>query len=291
MRRHVILGRRPFVIRPDNHPGPFPVTEEAVIQEPTESHAILDVPTVRTSKKPKKPKKPQGKERVDIDNVTFIIVNFKTAKLTRLAVSSLLTKYKVSVILIDNGSQDKSSGTVKRLGDRKCVRAILNKQNKGHGPALHQAIQLINTEFFFAMDSDCEVRKGGFLERMLKQMAANPNLYALGWRRWVDRGTGVPLEWHTNHTPKKRFVAYAHPAASLYRTAFYRELSPFIHHGAPTLHNMIGAEKHGFDVAGFPIFDYIKHLEAGTRRMYGGRWNPKDGEKPTVWRKDTGFPI
>jgi hypothetical protein len=58
---------------------------------------------------------------------------------------------------------------------------------------------------------------------------------------------------------------------------------------------MLDAEAAGYDVVNYPIFTYVKHLIAGTRRMYSGRgvgdWNPPAGMKPSNWDAKANLPI
>ncbi len=223
---------------------------------------------------------------VSVADVTAVIVNFKTLWLARQAHSSLLCYYDVPVVLVDNGSGDKATTQwVQAHG------GICNEQNIGHGPALNQAIrERVKTPFVLTLDSDCVVQKGGWLEEMVDFFFGS-KAYAIGWLRWVDRWSGVPLERHLDKPPADRFVRYIHPAVGLYDVEKYKTLRPFAQLGAPCLWNMIDAEAAGYVVKDYPVFDYVKHLVAGTRRMYGGRWNPETLEKPGEWRARDNHPI
>lgn len=216
-------------------------------------------------------------------DITAVIINYRTEHLIKQAVRTLRKAYpELALIVTDNGSGDRSTSYIKTLD---CT-TILNQHNIGHGRAIHQAIERVTTRYVFLMDSDCEVKRGDFLQAMLK---AIPGYYAVGWKRWVDRITGVSREWHANEPPSSKFVPYIHPAASLYNVDVYRQLPPAFHHGAPMLQNMVGAATKGHKVKSFPIFDYINHLVAGTRRMYGGHWEGKG--KPKTWKKEASYPI
>ena len=122
-------------------------------------------------------------------------------------------------------------------------------------------------------------------------MRADDNLYAIGWKRWVDRVSGVPKEWHTDKHPPEKFIPYIHPSAGLYRISMFHTLTPFIYHGAPCLDNMREASKRGLTVKSFPIRDYVTHLKAGTRRMYSGRWDPTERTKRKKWNAKDKYPI
>jgi glycosyltransferase involved in cell wall biosynthesis len=221
-----------------------------------------------------------------VDDVTAVIVNFKTLHLVQQAYESLRKYYDLPIILIDNGSADDSTNWIGEHG------GITHTENLGHGPAMHQAISGIQTRYVLTLDSDCIVRGGSWIEQMLTFFDDDPQAYAIGWLRYVDRWSGVPLEWHAHGKPKgARFVPYVHPAVAIYDVKKYRQMQPFVHHGAPALNNMVDAEERGYVVKSFQVFDYVKHLKAGTRRMYSGRWDPRTGEKPHRWRKDADYPI
>ena len=254
-------------------------------------------PTPVATSKPKVKDKPKSKPKITVQSsiakqVTVVIVNFKTKRLLACAYKSFRKFYPtVRMIFVDSGSMDESRELVKEIGGRAYNSFILFSTNVGHGPAMHQAIQEVDTPFVLTLDTDTETFKKGFLEKMVRQMKANDNLYALGWKRWVDRLSGVPLVWFTEKQPSERFVAYIHPSAGLYRMSMYRTLNGFVHHGAPCLHNMNDAVKRGFELQAFPISDYVKHLKAGTRRMYGGRWDPTNKTPRKKWKARDSYPI
>ena len=222
---------------------------------------------------------------VEVENVTAIIVNYKTLWLAKRAYQSLLNYYKLRIILVDNGSGD--AGTTKWI---QYNGGICNEHNLGHGPAMHAAVARVKTPYFLTLDSDCTVKAGGWLVEMVKELEQG-KLYAIGWLRYVDRLSGVPLEWHLTTQPPEKFVPYIHPAVGLYRTDKYRELRGFVNHGAPALLNMVDAQAKGWPVKGFPVFNHVDHMVAGTRRMYGGRWDPKDGDRPNKWKEGGSWPI
>lgn len=226
--------------------------------------------------------------------ITCIIVNFRTKKLTQAAVSSWMREYpNVPIVLVDNASGDDSTDLCRKFGEQHDhIRTLLNDDNIGHGPAMHRAIGSVHTSYIFTLDSDCEILKGGFLEKMLERLKDAERGYAVGWRRWVDKQSGVPIEWRLDSPPKAdKFIPYIHPHAALYDLAKYTTLPAFFHHGAPSLRNMRRAHQVGYKLIPFPVKDYVKHWEAGTRRMYDGRWNPRASERPKPWKENQRFPI
>ncbi len=222
--------------------------------------------------------------------VTVVIVNFKTHKLTQRCYESLQRVYPtIKTILIDNGSHDASTAHMKALlkNQEAHLRIKFLTSNVGHGPALHWGFQMADTEFVFALDSDCLVRCAGAIEGMVSRLQQKPLTYAIGWLRWVNFD-GVAAAKGASH---KGLSPYVHPAMSLYRRAMYYTLPPFVNSGAPAIFNMRYAHQRGLQVEDFPVKDYITHLIAGTRRMFGGRWNPKKNEKPRAWDAKQTYPI
>jgi len=217
--------------------------------------------------------------------VSFVIVNFKTLRLTKLCFETLRKVYpEEEVILIDNGSQDESTEYIRSVDAARC---FLLEHNIGHGPALHLGTQAIRTPYMFALDSDCVVLDGDFLEPMMALLQADPMAYATGWVRYVDLN-GIAAEGVFD---KSLYCPYAHPAMSLYKLSLYRTLPPFMHEGAPAVRNMQAAKKKGYKIIEFDTTPYIRHLCAGTRRLFGGRWNPKEGEKAGEWSISNMYPI
>jgi len=201
---------------------------------------------------------------LDLADVTAVTVNYRTADLTKRCVSSFLTQYpQVKFILIDNGSHDDSTSYIREVAAlHPNVSAIFNQANLFHGPALDQGTRVSKTRFVFTLDSDCEVKSGGFLELMIG-LFQDPSLYATGMLLLVDRfGFSLP-------PASKGGIQYVHPSAMLLERGKYAGLPPFVHHGAPCLRNMREAIKAGFTVSDFPVMDYISHDWRGTAGRYG----------------------
>ena len=237
-------------------------------------------------------------------DVTAIIVNYNTLGLLQTAANSF-TKYypNIELIIVDNHSTIDELGThmymdaCKDNPSRPCkTRLIYNNTNIGHGPAMHQAIQMVTTKYFYTLDTDTETFQTGHLEQMIRLLGAADNHYASGWLRWVNSG-GISADWYVprpndiEHT----FIPYIHPFAALYKTELYHKLTPFIHHGAPCIQNMIDAMNKGYKVFEFGISHYVRHLIGGTRRMYTGipqgDWAPTDDNKPAPWNPKAKVPI
>ena len=199
--------------------------------------------------------------------VTFTLVNYRTLDLTRACVEGLLGFYPaVPMLLVDNGSGDASTEWVRAVaGAHDNVTAIFNSSNRYHGPALDQALRAAVTPLVFTVDSDCEIRRGGFLEAM-SACLEDPRSYAVGDLRYKSRfGYTYAFE---RRDGRRRRIPYVHPAAMLLRRETYLRLPPFAHHGAPCLRNMSAVQRAGLRVDDFPIDEYVHHLAGGGSLVY-----------------------
>jgi len=205
-----------------------------------------------------------------LESITAVIVNYRTERLTERCVETLLRYYPdVHLILIDNGSQDGSTDYIMDLSIRKdTVTCIINEENLYHGPAMDQGIRSSTSRYVFILDSDCEILKGGFLEKMLV-LFNDPNLYAVGRLTSMDR-YGYETELRSS-----RVVRYVHPSAMLIDRHKYLRLSGFVHHGSPCLRNMKEAERQGYGVCGFPVHEFVLHYGRGTCSRYGYGLGPR----------------
>jgi hypothetical protein len=256
---------KPEETKPEPKPEPEPVSKPELL------------PTPKRARK--------RKPRVNVSSqITVIVVSFNTEHLLRDCLITFNQFYPdVPMIIVDNASQDASAQFAQEFAaEREKATVVLNETNVGHGPGMHQAIIQTETLYFFTLDTDCIVNQGSFLEAMLAQLKAG-DLYAIGWLRWVNRAGVATRKQIVSEEGKKGLTPYVHPCAALFDREKYLTLPPFTYTGSPCTTNFWTARAKGYQVGAFPIFEHVTHLVAGTRRMYGGRWNPKDGEMPGAW--------
>lgn len=210
-------------------------------------------------------------EAITPGDVTVILVNFRTEAFTRRSFETFRAAYpSTPMLLVDNGSGDGSTELIKEIAERDSfAEAILLDTNIFHGPAMHLGIQRAKTKFVFLLDSDTEVTRGGFLEKMLACFAEDPCVYAVGKQGWTNRFGYFPISEEERHT------AYVHPFASLIDRLKYLELAPFVHHGAPCYRNMWAAKKAGYRTVHFAIQDYIRHFGKVTAAQFGYGYDKK----------------
>jgi len=198
-----------------------------------------------------------------MNRITTVIVNYQTPKLLKKTVESFHNIYpSVEMILIDNGSGDKSPQLIKKWDDDQKIplSAIYFDENRYHGPAMDYALKnLVDTKYAFLLDSDTETRKAGFLEAMMKEAEQNNLIYGVGEIIRVNR---------RGFKDEKGEAVLATPFMLL-KTELYNRFSPFEHHGQPTLKNFREARNAGYELQNFPIQDYIYHEWRGTAGRYG----------------------
>ncbi len=200
---------------------------------------------------------------MDSKKVSACIINYQTPELTLQAVSSFRRYYPdIFLVLIDNGSKDDSVQLLKSNIHpySHITKFILNSHNIHHGPAMHQAMQICESEFILFLDSDCVVIECGFIEKMIEVIESDVNNYAVGKMVLLNkRGFDV----------KQNGYKYIRPICMLIRRELYFKIKPFERHGAPCLKNMISAVDHNFNLIGFKIEKYIFHKGRGTASLHG----------------------
>ena len=251
-----------------------------------------------------------------LDQVTAVIINWRTLQLTLQCIDGLLREYpELQLILVDNGSGDKvqsalhfmeiaksrantsailnhsnwcdrglpmprvglryTAGSARRVFDvhgaigkpfmaERVTRKLFTGGNVGHGPALHQVLKLCKTPYLLALDSDCVVQRGGFIERMLEPFS-DSKVYAVGREVKLDRrGTAQP--------PRKsrKGNSHIHGSVILLDVAKYHTLKPFVHYGTITLFNMPDAIAQGYKLVDYnigPGDTEVYHLFKGSRKL------------------------
>ena len=197
-------------------------------------------------------------------DVSAVIINYRTPDLALRAARSLRSFYTaLPLLLIDNGSHD-SSEEVLRAFARGNSELLLNERNMHHGPAMDQALRRLATGFVLFLDSDTEVLRAGLIERMQAALLERPQGYAAGKKIWMNRrGFDVPETAHGD--------SYIRPICMLLRRSMYFTLPHFERHGAPCLANMRAASARGLELIDFPVEEFIHHEGRGTASRHGYR--------------------
>jgi GT2 family glycosyltransferase len=195
-------------------------------------------------------------------SISTVVINFQTPDLLKTTVESFRKFYpEADIFLIDNGSKDSSHETLEQLkrNFQQHTKIIYLHENIFHGPAMHFAINEINSKYLFFLDSDTKTFNGGFLEEMVSILNSSEKIY----------GTGRFLTVNKRGFQVTKGISFPAPAYMMIRRDLYFQFPPFEHHGMPVLSNFSKALKSGFEFREFPIQNYIEHLWRGTAGRFG----------------------
>ncbi len=196
-----------------------------------------------------------------MNDLCVVCINFQTPDLLEVAIESFRKFYPTTpLLLVDNGSKDASTEKIRQLEKKFSgfTRSLLIEKNIFHGPAMHQAINMVSNEHVFFLDSDTETRQGGFLEQMIAELASD-NVYAVGRMDTVNK-----RGFHSNTGTSTVLSPYM-----MLRRKLYHNFPSFEHRGMPTLRNFTAAQRQGYVLKSFPIEKYIAHFGRGTASRYG----------------------
>jgi glycosyltransferase involved in cell wall biosynthesis len=193
-------------------------------------------------------------------DVTAIVVNYGTFRMTRNAIWSLHSLYPdLELLAIENGSPDDSATRLRELeAEIEPLNVVISETNLHHGPGMDAGLRRIKTRWALLFDSDALAFRQGFLEEMTK-VAVAAGAYMVGQRLLVD-DSGFVSEGGR---------PYIHPHCALVEREQYLALAPFERHGAPCLRNAHDAEDRGVVLADFPVADYVYHIGRGTVDVHG----------------------
>jgi hypothetical protein len=190
----------------------------------------------------------------DIKDITGIVLNWRTARMSRGAVVNLQKAYpELKEILIgDDGSHDGQGNYRGAYGreaynldertnmDNDLLKGIPNTryfefEHQGHGLTIDRIVEHVTTPLMLTMDSDLRVVKPGLLEKYLEEFNKNPDkIYGIGptlHNECVGKEGSVRIEFIDpfftlwNMAPLKRyprysFTNYVGPAGNHFGTAF-----------------------------------------------------------------------
>jgi hypothetical protein len=194
--------------------------------------------------------------------VTVAFVHYKTPDLLERAVRSFKLFYRVvPTMIFDNGSGEPSLELIHDLVKEYApsLQAHFSDRNLYHGPAMNRIMQLATTEFVCFLDTDTETRRGGFLEAMCDIFDMSDRIYGVGCVATVNH-RGFPA-------PQGRRVLVS--AFMMLRVRDYRLFPPFEHHGLPVMKHFRAAAAQGYELADFPVNEYVHHFGRGTAGLYG----------------------
>jgi len=201
------------------------------------------------------------------NDITVLICQRNTKTLIQLCLESLLTYYPdIPILIVDGNSDDDSIFYLRykslvypniKIWERKRMES---REYNSHGISLHEAIiELIKTKYVLLLDSDCIIKRAGFIEAMLSQFSDN-KLYATGTMMIVSNskdGHGAPKT-------EEDILFYPHPSCSIFRVDIYNQFAPFGNYGSPCVYNIKDAISKGWKMGTFPVDEYVMHLSGAS---------------------------
>lgn len=148
--------------------------------------------------------------------VTIAIPVYNAEKYIKYAIKSTLNQsYKnIELILINDGSTDKSLSIINSFKDRSCVRIVNDGINRGLIFRLNQSIELAQGELYARMDAD-DIMHPSRIEKQVAALLAEPSVDVIGTGLYsIDTNNKVRGVRYPKKFPSKNFIAhkcFAHP--------------------------------------------------------------------------------
>lgn len=108
--------------------------------------------------------------------ITALMSTYNSAHHVKETIDSIISQTypDFEFLIIDDGSTDNTVEVIQQYNDQR-IRLIQNKENKGVGACLNQALKLINTPYIAKVDSD-DISHPERFAKQLQYMQQNPTL-------------------------------------------------------------------------------------------------------------------
>ena len=112
--------------------------------------------------------------------VSVVTPNYNGEKFLKAFFDSLNqdSEYIGEVIIVDNGSSDKSRQIIKSVSADFPVILIENTQNLGFAPAVNQAVKASKYEYVFSLNNDTEIKKGS-IPHMIDLISSREDIFSV----------------------------------------------------------------------------------------------------------------
>ena len=112
--------------------------------------------------------------------VSVVTPNYNGEKFLKTFFSSLDDDSECigEVIIVDNGSSDKSKDYIRNNTFNFPVRLIENSDNLGFAPAVNQGIEASSYEYIFSLNNDTEVKKGS-IKALIDLIESNEDIFSV----------------------------------------------------------------------------------------------------------------
>jgi len=144
-----------------------------------------------------------------LDNVSIVLVNYKTLALTRSCLELLqhcLQRVRAPVYVVDNHSDDASIDYLRALDWINLIErhpAGIESGSVAHGRALDCALEKVTTDYVILLHSDTMVYDLRIFSMLLAECLEHPSIAAVGCLEQLDRGP-VRTAWRLS----KRFIQH-----------------------------------------------------------------------------------
>ena len=119
--------------------------------------------------------------------ITFCIPAYNSEPFLHVALDSLMRfDSRIEVLVIDDGSTDKTFEIAKGYAARFPIFRVIHQENKGHGGAINTAIPKAKGRFFKVLDSDdwVDVNALNALLDDIERCEAFPDVYVMDYTYW-----------------------------------------------------------------------------------------------------------
>ena len=112
--------------------------------------------------------------------VSVVTPNYNGEKFLKTYFESLNqdSEYIGEVIIVDNGSTDKSKEYIKNNTFNFPVNLIENTENLGFSPAVNQGIKNANYEYVFSLNNDTEIKKGS-IKQLVDLISSSEDIFSV----------------------------------------------------------------------------------------------------------------
>lgn len=112
--------------------------------------------------------------------VSVVTPNYNGEKFLKVFFESLNqdSDYIGEVIIVDNGSTDKSKEYIKNNTFDFPVNLIENNENLGFSPAVNQGIKNANYEYIFSLNNDTEIKKGS-IKQLIDLISSSDDIFSV----------------------------------------------------------------------------------------------------------------
>ena len=163
-------------------------------------------------------------------DVSIIIVNYNTCKITQDCIDSIFDKtsdVNFEIIIVDNASTDGSKEHFEKQDEEGKIRYIYSYENMGFGRANNVGMMLAKGEFFFLLNSDTYLLNNAILEFLIVAKKNSPRTF---WGSYLlNEGGAIIHSAGENITIKSIlngvFDSYLHFFRNVKKTTYYGEFS------------------------------------------------------------------